>query len=244
MIDVHCHLTEEPLASRLDMVLKESREAGVNAIITSGIGPDDCHRALAISDYQYVYPSLGIEPYELEGYDQVIELIRRNKDRVVLIGEVGLDYYFGTREDRELQRKVFAEFINLSKELDIPLIIHSRSAGKYAIDMLIEHGAEQVIMHAFDGKPSHAERGAAKGYFFSVPPSIARSEQKQKLVKRLPLENLLLESDAPVLAPERGEVNHPKNIRVSAEWIARIKGISLEYVLEKLTEQTKTLLRI
>jgi len=244
MIDVHCHLTEEPLINDLDNVLKEAKDAGVKAIVTSGIGPEDCKRALEIADNQYVFPSLGIEPYELQGYEDVIELIIKEKDKVIMIGEVGLDYYVAPRETREMQQKVFVEFIELSKELDKPLVIHSRSAGKYAIDILIQNKAERVIMHAFDGKPSHAERGAQHGFLFSIPPSVVRSEQKQKLVKRLPLENILLESDAPVLAPERNMVNKPSNIRISAEWIAKLKGITLEDVIEQTEKQAREILKI
>jgi len=244
MIDVHCHLTDETLLSDLQEILREAKESGVKAIITSGVGPGDCLKVLKVSDNRYVFPSLGVEPYELDGYEQVIELIRREKNRVVMIGEVGLDYYAGPRETRVFQQRVFEEFIQLSKELDKPLVIHSRSAGKHAIDILMKNGAERVIMHAFDGRPSHAEKGARKGYFFSIPPSVARSEQKQKLVKRLQLESLLLESDAPVLAPEKGAINRPSNIRVSAEWIAKLKNIPVEKVMEKTEEQSREILRI
>ncbi|HIQ29069.1 MAG TPA: TatD family deoxyribonuclease [Candidatus Caldiarchaeum subterraneum] len=244
MIDVHCHLTEKPLVDDLDNVIKEAKNKGVKAIVTSGIGPEDCKHVLEIADNQYVFPSLGIEPYELDGYEEVIELIRKERNRVIMIGEVGLDYYAAPRDTWEIQRRVFIEFIELSKELDKPLVIHSRSAGRYAVDILIQNKAERVIMHAFDGKPSHAERGAQHGYLFSIPPSVARSEQKQKLVKRLPLENLLLESDAPVLAPERNMVNKPSNIKVSAEWIAKLKGIKLEAVIEETEQQAREILRI
>ena len=244
MIDVHCHLTEEPLIKSLDEVIREAKAAGVKAIVTSGIGPEDCRKALSVSDNSYIFPSLGIEPYELDGYEEVIELIRRERGRVVMIGEVGLDYYVAPPDTREFQQKVFVEFIELSKELDKPLVIHSRSAGKYAIELLIQNRAERVVMHAFDGKPSYAERGARHGFFFSIPPSVARSEQKQKLVKRLPLENLLLESDAPVLGPERNVVNKPSNIRVSAEWIARLKGVDMENVRAQTEQHARELLEI
>ena len=244
MIDVHCHLTDELLIGSLKEVLEEARSTGVKAIVTSGIGPEDCRKVLEISDNEYVFPSLGIEPYELDGYDEVMEMILRERARIVMIGEVGLDYRVAPRETWSFQQKVFKEFIDLSKSIDKPLIIHSRSAGKYAIDMLIRNGAERVVMHAFDGRPSYAERGAKKGFYFSIPPSVARSEQKQKLVKRLSLENLLLESDAPVLGPERNMINKPSNIRVSAEWIAKLKGVSYELVIEKTEENTRELLKI
>ena len=244
MIDVHCHLTEEPLYTQLRMVVEEARRAGVAALITSGIGYDDCLRVLSISDNTYIYPTLGIEPYDLNGYEMVLDLIAKNRDRVVGVGEVGLDYYIGARDTRETQRRVFGEFIELAKSLDKPLVIHSRSAGKYALEVLFEHGAEAVVMHAFDGAASEAEKGAARGYYFSVPPSVVRSEQKQKMVRRLKLENLLLESDAPVLGPERGVVNKPSNIKISAEAIARIKNITVEKVVEKTSENAKFLFHL
>jgi len=244
MIDVHCHLTDPSLWDRLPQIIEEAKAAGVLAIVSSGIGPEDCEKVLAVADDKYVFASLGIEPYELHGYEEVVAMIERNRHRLVGIGEVGLDYRAGGRETRELQKKIFNIFIDLCKELDKPLFVHSRSAGKYALEELFQAKAERVVMHAFDGSSSYAERGASKGYYFSVPPSIARSEQKQKMVRRLPLENLLLESDAPVLGPEKAVVNEPKNILVSAHWIAKLKNLSVDHVIEKTTLQACELLRL
>lgn len=236
LVDVHCHLTAREFEGKVLQVVKEAVEAGVVLIITSGLGYRDALKALEISDGVRVHPSIGVAPYDLEGYEDVLKLIEREKSRIVAIGEVGLDYWRGSREHRLLQQMIFEEFIDLAKSLDLPIIVHSRSAGKYALEMLLRKRAEQVVMHAFDGSATHAVRVAGKGYMFSIPPSIARSRQKQKLVERLPLENILLESDAPVLAPSRNEVNHPRNVRISAEWISRIKGVSLERVEEKTTQ--------
>jgi len=233
LIDVHCHLTAPEFEGRVREVVEKSVKAGVKAIITSGLGYEDGLKALEISDYRIVYPSLGVSPYMLEGYEQVIELISRESRRIVAIGEVGLDYW-RVRDDegRNRQRRVFREFIELSKSLDLPLIIHSRSAGRYALEILFEMKAERVIMHAFDGAAKHAVKAVERGYMFSIPPSIARSQQKRNLVKRIPLENLLLESDSPVLSPVAGQVNYPWNILVSAEWIGKIKGVPIEKVIE------------
>lgn len=244
MIDVHCHLTEEPLYSSLEVVLEEARKSSVSAIVTSGIGYEDCLKVLSIVDRVYVHGSLGIEPYALDGYEKVIDLINRKRDRIVAVGEVGLDFYWGARDTRHFQMKVFREFIEVAKGLDMPLVVHSRSAGKYALDVLFECGAERVVMHAFDGSASEAARGAAKGYYFSVPPSVVRSEQKQKMVKKLNLDNLLLESDAPVLGPERGMINKPANIKLSAETISRLKNIPFSTVVERTTENAKSIFRI
>jgi len=233
LIDVHCHLTAPEFEGKVGEIVEKSVKAGVKAMITSGLGYEDGLKALEISDYRIVYPSLGVSPYMLEGYEQVIDLINRESKKIVAIGEVGLDYW-RVRDDegRDRQRRVFREFIELSKSLDLPLIIHSRSAGRYALEMLFEMRAERVIMHAFDGAAKHAVKAVERGYMFSIPPSIARSQQKRNLVKRIPLENLLLESDSPVLSPVAGQVNYPWNILVSAEWIGKIKGVPIEKVIE------------
>jgi TatD DNase family protein len=244
LVDVHCHLTAWEFEGRISWVVEEAVEAGVAVIIPSGLGYRDALKALEISDYTRIYPSIGIAPYELEGYEEVLGLIERERSRIVAIGEVGLDYWRGDREQRTLQQMVFEEFINLAKALDLPIIVHSRSAGKYALEILVRKRAERVVMHAFDGNAAHATRVASRGYMFSIPPSIARSRQKQKLVERLPLENLLLESDAPVLAPSRGEVNHPRNVRISADWISMIKGVSFEEVEDMTTRNALELFRL
>lgn len=236
LVDVHCHLTAREFEGKVPQVVREAVEAGVMLIITSGLGYRDALKTLEISDGVRVYPSIGVAPYQLEGYEAVLRLIERERQRIVAVGEVGLDYWRVGREHRPLQQMVFEEFIELAKTLDLPLIVHSRSAGKYALEILLRKRAERVVMHAFDGNAIHVVRVTDKGYMFSIPPSITRSKQKQKLVEILPLGNILLESDAPVLAPSRDEVNHPKNVRISAEWISRIKGVSLEKVEERTTE--------
>ncbi len=244
MIDVHCHLTEGVLYSKLEKVLADARNAAVKGLITSGTSYEDDCRVLEISDNRYVYASLGLMPYYNEDPERVIALAERNRDKIVAVGEVGLDYYLGASETRQRQQDVFRRFIEASREMDLPLVIHSRSAGKYALDLLISMGAERVVMHAFDGSAGTAERGAAKGYFFSIPPSVVRSEQKQKLVRRLSLENLLLESDAPALGPESGVVNYPCNLVISAEHVARLKGVGLERVVETTSRSAAELFRL
>lgn len=244
MIDVHCHLDAEEFSNDLDLVIQRAKESGVRAIVTSAI--DD--RSIMISEvliakYRgYVYRTVGLDYTVLDVslLNNVFSYIEKNKSTIVGIGEVGLDYYvFEDDLRRKIQREFFIKWIDFSKELDLPLVVHSRSAGKYALECLVENNAERVIMHAFDGRASHAKNVISKGYFFSIPPSIVRSEQKQKLVKALPLELLLLESDAPVLAPVKDVRNEPANIRVSAEWIAKLKNVSIDKVIEVTSENSR-----
>ncbi|MCK5008743.1 MAG: TatD family hydrolase, partial [Spirochaetales bacterium] len=126
-----------------------------------------------------------------------------HRDRLAGIGEVGLDRWIVKEEaDRSVQETIFRRYIDLAIELDVPLNVHSRSSGRQAIATLLDRGALRVQLHAFDGKASTAGPAVEAGYFFSVPPSILRSRQKQKLVRALPLGSLLLESDSPVLGPD------------------------------------------
>lgn len=249
MIDVHCHLDSEVFSSDLDSVIRRAKESGVKAIITSAIDRNGIRisEQLIVQYNKYVYRTVGLDYTVLDVslLEEILSYIEKNKSTIVGIGEVGLDYYVFEDEDkRKIQQEFFIRWINFAKELDLPLVIHSRSAGKYALEYLIQNNAERVIMHAFDGKASYAKNVINKGYMFSIPPSIVRSEQKQKLVKALPIESLLLESDAPVLSPIKDVRNEPANIKISAEWISKIKNISIDTVIERTTENAKRIFEI
>lgn len=170
----------------------------------------------------------------------VLEFIREHAEQLVAVGEVGLDFSPHVVGDstslREVQQSIFQQQIQLANELNLPVNVHSRSAGHYAIESLISNGAQGALLHAFDGKLSHALKGASADFYFSIPPSIARSPQKQKLVKGLPLDRLVLETDSPALGPERQSVNVPANIQISCDEIAKIKGVSVANVRQVTTE--------
>ena len=189
-------------------------------------------------------PAAGLFPTILDAAQgRAIEArIRRQPGRFVAIGEVGLDYWKVQGEaDREVQRTIFCRFIELALEVDLPLNIHSRSAGRATIELLVERGARRVQLHAFDGRAAKALAGIEAGYFFSVPPSIVRSRQKQKLVRRLPLENLLIETDSPVLGPQPTDRNEPANARISLEQIAELKGVEVEAAAAVIAANTRRL---
>jgi TatD DNase family protein len=163
--------------------------------------------------------------------DEIINLIREHRPRLAAIGEVGLDHWkVQDDEGRKLQREIFSRFIDLSLELDLPLNVHSRSAGRAAIELLLAKGARRVLLHAFDGKASAALPAVEAGFFFSIPPSVVRSEQKRKLVKVLPLSAILLETDSPVLGAVAGERNEPANLIIALKAVAEIKGMGEEEV--------------
>ena len=150
--------------------------------------------------------------------------IRANSERIVAIGEVGLDHYRERdHSKRETQEKVFRQMIALAAELALPVQVHSRSAGRRALEVLEDAGAKSVHMHAFDGKSGLARTASTDlGYYFSIPTSIVRSQQKRKLVKAIDLERLLLETDSPVLSPIIGERNEPSNITIACREVAEL----------------------
>ena len=243
LTDCHAHLCDPSFAADLGEVLRRAREVGVDAVVAVGETRADAERNLELAERYagIVRPAAGLYPTHLDmaEAERVADLIRRERSRLAAIGEVGLDRW-KVRDERELalQREIFALFIDLSIELDLPLNVHSRSAGHYAIDLLRERGAKRVQLHAFDGRAVRAEPAVEAGYFFSVPPSIVRSPQKQKLVRRLPLTCLLLETDSPVLGPTRDQRNEPANALVSLRAIADLKGVAEEEVAAAVRENT------
>ena len=156
------------------------------------------------------------------------------------VGEVGLDFWVvKDAAQRQLQRRIFTGFIDLALELDLPLNVHSRSAGRHAVELLMARGARRVQMHAFDGKITAARPALEAGYFFSIPPSIVRSRQKQKLVRHLPLEALLVETDCPVLGPDPQVRNEPANLTIAIAAIAEIKQVPNEQVVASVVRNTR-----
>jgi TatD DNase family protein len=240
LIDTHAHIADPVFDPDRKEVLERAQASGVAAVVTVSENLRDAVRILKLAEqYPMLLPAAGIAPPFLESEDPepVLSFIRREKSGLSGIGEVGLDYWIAKEEaQRDLQRDVFKCFIELSKELDLPLNIHSRSAGRHVIELLLRQSARKVQLHAFDGKASSALPGAEEGYFFSIPPSIVRSPQKQKLVRLLPLSSMLVETDSPVLGPSREERNEPANVLVSVNAIAEIKGIRKEEVLEAVSQ--------
>ncbi len=230
IVDVHAHLCDAVFDGDRTEVLERARKAGVVSVIAVSEDLADARKNLELSEaHAMILPAGGLYPTKLslEQAEEMIQFIRSNRHRLVAIGEVGLDHWIVKDEAQlEIQREIFGRFIDLAKEVDLPLNVHSRSAGRHAIAFLLEKGAGRVHLHAFDGKAASALPAVEAGYYFSIPPSVIRSEQKQKLVKRLPLSCLLLETDSPVLGPSPRDRNEPANVRLALKAIAELKGMS------------------
>lgn len=233
-VDCHAHISSSAFDHDRDVVLAECAAKGV-LVVDSALSSSELTVGLRLTKTNpWVKLSVGWEArlLDLEGALEMARLIEENQEWVVAVGEVGLDRYWV--RDRTLwarQEEVFRVFIGLADRLGKPLVVHSRSAGEACIEILLSCGFTRVLMHAFDGSASVAAKAAEKGFLFSVPPSIVRSDQKKKLVRRLDLKSLALESDSPVLGPEKGSRNLPTNVFVSAQEISRIKKLRFEEVL-------------
>jgi len=242
IIDTHAHLCDRSFDTDLLEVLSRAERAGIRAIVSVSEDIEDARKNMQIANLSsMICPAAGLYPscLDLDEAEEMVEFIRDERDRLVAIGEVGLDFWIVKEESgKEIQREIFRKFIKLSEELDLPLNVHSRSAGRYAISMLIELGARKVQMHAFDGKVSAALPGVEAGFFFSIPPSVVRSRQKQKLVKQLPLTCMLIETDSPVLGKDPNERNEPANATIVVDAISQIKDVSPKKVAEQAFENT------
>lgn len=245
LFDAHAHMYAEAFAHDLEAVLNRAAARGVQAILTVSETLAEAEQILRLTArYALLKPCAGLYPtiVNRQAAADMLDFIRQHHTQLVAIGEVGLDYWkVQDAADRQIQREILAQHIDLAQKFDLPLNVHSRSAGRHAIAWLRDNGAQRVLMHAFDGKASAAMAGIEAGYYFSIPPSIVRSPQKQKLVRHLPLDRLILESDAPVLGPEKGQRNEPQNVWLACETIATIKGLPVEEVAHTTTANAQRL---
>jgi TatD DNase family protein len=229
IVDTHAHICDAVFDADRAAVLQRARSVGVSVVVAVGETLADARRNLQLADaFPELKPAAGLYPthLDLEAAAAMRELIRREHRRLAAIGEVGLDYWMVKNEaDRACQREILTGFIALGNELDLPLNVHSRSAGRHVVDLLLANNARKVQLHAFDGKAAAAHPAVAAGFFFSVPPSVLRSRQKQKLVRRLPLDCLLVETDSPVLGPTPGVRNEPANAAMVISAIAELKQV-------------------
>ncbi len=245
IVDTHTHICDSSFDMDRGQVLDKAADAGVGAVISVGENIADARRNIELADrHPMIRPAAGLYPtiLDLAKAEEMQSFIRKERLKLVAIGEVGLDFRVVKEEpQRRLQKEILKGFINLSKKLDLPLNIHSRSAGRHAVALLLEYGASRVQMHAFDGKASAALAAVEAGFFFSIPPSVVRSRQKQKLVKHLPLSCLLVDTDSPVLGPDPKQRNEPANVIIAIQAIAELKNVSEEKVVKAITENTKRL---
>jgi TatD DNase family protein len=247
MIDVHCHLEQKEYDKNRDEIIEKCKK-DLKAVITSCAHPVDFDKTLSIAEkYKgFVFASFGIHPEYIKEVSEkeivdFIEKVRNNKDLIVAIGEIGLDYnWVKEPEWRERQKELFRRLIGLAKELGKPIVIHSRDAYEDTISILEQEGAKDVDMHMF-GDHRLTQRVLGNGWLISMNNIILRSKGHKKIVKDCPMDRLMLETDAPWLSPKRltegiDDVNDPTTIRTVAEKVAEVKKLSFDEVWKKCGE--------
>ncbi|MEK6790337.1 MAG: YchF/TatD family DNA exonuclease [Deltaproteobacteria bacterium] len=254
-IDTHAHLDDARYDVDRGDVVKRAKDAGLKNVITIGCwsasrGFDGALAVVRNNDFAYL--SLGVHPHEAgQAGDDVFALIRRlaldEAFRVVAIGETGLDYHYehSPRATHDRQKAVFIKHIQLARELNLPLIIHSREADKDTMEILESEGAKQGVFHCFSGDVAHARRALDMGFYLSFAGIVTfpKAVSVREVIKALPIERMLIETDCPYLAPSphRGKRNEPAFVAHTAQEIAKIKKMSLADVARITTANAEQL---
>ena len=249
-IDSHAHLDLPEFNNDRDETIQRAQENAVEKIITIGIGIKECREALRIAgSYSFVYAAIGIHPHNAKTVDlKTLDFLEKNSrdENVVALGEMGLDF-FRNLSPKEDQIRCFRAQLDLASSLKLPVIIHDREAHKETVSILREESVWETggVLHCFSGDTKMAFSCIDMGLYISIPGTVTFKNAKtlHEVARKVPLENLLVETDAPFLAPVpfRGKRHEPAYVKWVAERIARIKNVSLEEVTHATTQNSKNL---
>jgi TatD DNase family protein len=253
LIDSHAHLEMPDFKKDLEAVIQRANESGVKYIFTVGTEKRDWKRALEIADsHPSVYAILGVHPHNVKEIDEytypMLKELCKN-EKVKAYGEIGLDF-FRNLSPRDIQLRRFREQIDLAKELKLPIVVHDREAHEQTLEILKSEKAEECggIIHCFSGDYGMAKACMDMGFYISIPGSITfkNAGRFREIVKSIPLESLLVETDAPFITPEpfRGMRNEPSYVRYTAQKVAEIKKVTFEKVAEVTTENALRVYRL
>lgn len=253
LIDTHCHLDWKAFDPDRAAVIERAAQAGVTRMISIGVDVASSRRAIEIAEaHAAVYAAVGVHPNDGGGFDTAqLREIRSlaQHPKVVAIGEIGLDHYW-RQVDPATQVRVFRAQLDLAAELHKPIIVHSRDAAPEVLAILEEHFARHAprvtgTLHSYFDDLSIAQRAFAIGFYIGItgPITFKKSEREREIVKQVPLERLLIETDAPFLTPvpHRGERNEPAYVQHIAALLAQVRGQSLEEVAQQTTHNAKKL---
>jgi len=253
-IDSHCHLDRLKLDAYqgdLELAVDAATENGVDAMLCVAIDLEHIDEVFSIAaQYPQIYASVGVHPTSHEGEDPTIErlLSLAETDKVIAIGETGLDYYYG-QETKEIQLERFKRHLLASKACKKPVIIHTRDAKEDTLAHIAQYSDPEIagVLHCFTEDWDMAARAIEHNYFisFSGIVTFKNAIALQEVAKKVPLERMLIETDSPYLAPVpyRGKSNEPKYVPAVAKFIAELKGLSVEAVAEQTSQNFYTLFK-
>ena len=247
IFDTHAHYDDVQFDEDRHELLMSMKENGVGTIVNVSATYASCQKVVdMVQDYPFMYAAVGIHPDEVgslneESFARMKELFGR--DKVVAVGEIGLDYYWDN-ESHDLQKQWFIRQLELAKELGLPVNIHSRDAAEDTFRIMKEHGKGlKGIIHCFSGSKELAAEYVKLGFHIGIGGVVTFKNGKKlkQVAETVPLTSIVLETDCPYLAPEpyRGKRNHSGYIRYVAEEIARLKDISFEEVVRQTEENAR-----
>ena len=245
-IDSHCHVIKEEYED-VELILSKIKD---NIIINAGTNSKTNKEVLETLKYKNVYGVIGIHPEEVNNvkdidYDLIIENISNPK--IVGIGEIGLDYYW-VKDNKDKQKEYFIKQLDLAKKYNLPVIVHARESIQDVYDILKEKKINKGTMHCYSGSYEMAKEFIKLGFKIGIdgPITYKNNKKQVEVVKNIDINDILLETDSPYLSPEpnRGKQNSPLNLIYIAKKVAEIKGISVEEVIEKTTNNAKELYNI
>jgi len=250
LIDSHCHLDMKDFDKDREMVIERARKEGIVHLVTIGIDVESSRSAVALARrYDFISAAVGCHPHDADGCgDEDLRQLAAlaHEPEVVAWGEIGLDY-FRNYSLKENQRRIFQAQLELAHEAQLPVIIHDRDAHEevYAVLEKMGKGDRKGIIHCFSGDMDMAEAFIALGYYISIPGTVTykKAVQIKEVAAKIPLDRMLVETDAPFLAPvpRRGKRNEPGLLIHTAREIAQLRGISFETVAEQTTRNARTL---
>ena len=256
--DSHSHYNDEKFNEDREQIIKDTFESGITKFVCAGYNIPSSLFSLELSKkYEYIYSICGISPNDIpqseqelwKSIDEIIQIVKeKNSKKLVAIGEIGLDYYWN-KENSDLQKQAFIKQIELANEMKLPIVIHSRDASVDTIDIIRNHRVKKAgIFHCCQLNLELVRQALELGYYisFAGPITFKNSKNAPDVVKMVPLDRILIETDSPYLSPEpnRGKRNDCRNVKYVAQKIADIKEISLEEVAKKTYENAMRIFEI
>lgn len=252
LVDSHCHLDRidlEPYQGDLGLAIAAAKERGVSRMLCVGIDLNNAQTVVDIAHaYEGIYASVGLHPLDIDDSEKDYSLLQHlaSDPSVVAVGETGLDYYY-SKDSAELQRESFRRHLQLAKSVSKPVIVHTRDAREDTLTIIREQGDLDLggVLHCFTENWEMAQQAIDLNYYISFSGIVTFNNAKalREVVKQVPLERLLVETDAPYLAPVpyRGKKNEPKYVVEVAQCIAELKGVSYEKILQCTSENFSNL---
>ncbi|MCI8636672.1 MAG: TatD family hydrolase [Clostridia bacterium] len=248
LFDSHCHLDDEKFNEDREELIKQIKEAGITKLISAGYSLESSKKAIKLAkNYDFIYATAGISPNDIpqtneelwKMIEEIKEKVKQN-NKVVAIGEIGLDYYWN-EQNKELQKIAFIKQIQLANELELPIVIHTREAIQDTLDILKQNEVKQKgIFHCCPLNRELVKEALKLGFYISLagPITFKNSKNADEIIGMIPNEKILIETDSPYLSPEplRGRRNDPRNVKYIAQKIAEVKNVSTEEIA-KITYQ-------